>query len=102
MATVTFQTIVCDKPHGAISLHFSPVIEPNPFFGPRLGSKMTPNVAESLGNVTRTFSNSATVTLSVQTKNGSFTEDKSIFSTGSLSLPFTVNGANFIVTCNVT
>ncbi len=102
MATATFQTIVSNNPHGAIGLHFSPASAPNPFWGPRLGGSLTPNVPESLGGVTRTFSSSATVILSVTTTSGTFTDTCAIFSTGLLSLPFTVNGANFTVTCNVT
>lgn len=102
MATVTFQTIVSNNPHGIISLHFNPATGPNPFWGPKLGGSMTPNVPVDLGGVIRTFSLSAIVTISVRTTTGTFNNNSSISSTGLLSLLFNVGVTKYTVVCNVT
>jgi hypothetical protein len=93
MATVTFQTIVCNNSSGSVSLRFEPSTEPNPFW---VGS-LNANQSISL-NIQRTFGASATVTL----LRGIRKDDAIISSPGTLRLPFTIGSLKFTVTCNVT
>lgn len=101
MATVTFQTIVCDSFSGLLRLSFTPSTESNPFWQ-RRGKNITPNVPTSLGNITRNFSATGTVTLSIINSSGtSNSADDSISESGALSLKFTIGTSNFTVNCFV-
>lgn len=102
MATVTFQTIVCDNPSGGlVRLYFEPPTDPNPFWQ-RFSINIPANPPTSLGNITRDFGATATVILTV-TRSGATPTGASctISSYGSLCLPFAIETSNFTVNCFV-
>lgn len=97
MAIVTFQQLVCDSSLGTVKLSFSNA----PFWGP---SGMTAGVPVNLGNPQHSYTFPAVVTLSVTTNNGSTINQNSMISTtpGSKNLRFSLLGATYFLSCQVT
>lgn len=96
MATVNFQNLVCNNSLGAVTLHFQ--VPPNPIYS---AGSMTPGVHVNIG-VSRSFTGTKQVTLSVNTSGGTINRAHNIPATPTpLSLTFSFPGATYTLACNV-
>jgi len=95
MATVTFQTLVCNHSLGTVTLKF----QSNTVWGP---SGMTANTPVTI-NVNRSYNTTSTVTLSIKTSSGNTLSDNKLLSTsgGSHQLHFTFNSTTYTLSCHV-
>lgn len=100
MATVTFNSIVCNNPSGTTRLDFiSSPQGANPVFGP---STMQPNAAVTIGQ-SRTFSLSGTVRVTVVVNGISSNKSNTLLATpGNINLVFSFPSMTYTVSCTVT
>lgn len=95
MATVTFQTLVCNRSLGTVTLKF----QSNTVWGP---SGMTANTPVTI-NKNSSFSTTSTVTLSIQTSSGQILSDGDSLSTsaGPQPLYFKFGTTTYTLSCHV-
>jgi len=95
MATVTFQTLVCNHSLGTVTLKF----QSNTVWGP---SGMTANTPVSI-NKSRLYSATSTVELSIKTSSGNTISDDNLLSTstGSRTLEFKFGTTTYTLSCHV-